>query len=494
MPVTTTFTALLNAGVRLQDAEELERAYAAEPDFLDGLEAVATIIALKQIPSAIPPAGEPWKKIYTCMTEEMQKGADADNAWRTAIDTLITDQMVAVAISSAVAVRHRAILEFEAQKGAKKRFKTKDYLKGLRQLGYTFRMNELDDSIEVNGERISDSLTAKIRCQMRDAGFLRTAEMEDAYIAQAYLKRYHPIKEYLMGLVWNGEDNIHRLSEHFTDAHAVFEVWLRKWMIGACAKVFEAEQNPMFVLDGAQGIGKSEFVRWLCPLKERFVEAALAPDDKDSDVRLITMWIWEVSELGATTRKSDYEALKAFLTKRTVTVRVPYGRYDIKKPACASFIGTVNNSSGVLSDPTGSRRFLMCQLTDIDWTYQQTLDIAQVWAEAMAAYIAHEDWRLTPDEARKAVEINELYEIEDIVEGILKKHFTIDPTEETWWMPTAEILKILENPYLGAMRGTTKSNAMMLAATMTRLKCKKRKSTNINGQRVWGYHGIRIKP
>lgn len=126
-----------------------------------------------------------------------------------------------------------------------------------------------------------------------------------------------------------------------------------------------------------------------------FIEAPINTDDKDSEIRLISAWIWEVSELGATTRKADYEALKAFLTTRKVTVRKPYGRHDISKPALASFIGTINNSSGIFSDPTGSRRFLVSKIEEINWDYSVSIDPTDVWAEAMAAYLAGESWKLT---------------------------------------------------------------------------------------------------
>lgn len=482
-----TLASLINAGIRLPDAEELERAYQDQPDFLDGLEQVATVLALKQQPNSLPPTGEPWLSIYTGMSADMASGVDVDQAFRNALAGL--DSIIQRSLVNAVSARMQSILDFEAQKGSKKRFKTKDYLIGLKQLGYSFKLNESNDTIEVNGAPISDALRAKIRCQMRDAGFLQTGEMEDAYFAEAYNQRYHPVKQYLLSLAWDGEKHIETLSSYFQDQYGTFATWLRKWLIGACAKVFEAEQNPMLVLDGPQNLGKSEFVKWLAkPLPGYFIESPINPEDKDCDIRLISRWIWEVSELGATMRKADFEALKFFLTKRDVTVRKAYGRDDIHKPALASFIGTVNNVGGILNDPTGSRRFLITKLDAIDWSYA-ALDPNQVWAEAMAAYLAKEDWRLTADERVQASQINEFYEIDDVIEGLLKKYFRVEPGNYVWWISTTDILSILES---NGLRGNSKSNAMMLAATMARLGCQKVKNTNLQGQRVWGYRGIEI--
>jgi len=251
----------------------------------------------------------------------------------------------------------------------------------------------------------------------------------------------------------------------------------------------------MLVLDGPQGIGKSEFVRWLVPSALRggyFIDGPINTDDKDSEIRLMSKWVWEVSELGATTRKADYEALKGFLTRRSVTVRKPYGRHDIEGPAMASFIGTVNNSSGILSDPTGHRRFLFTRIEAIDWNYSKDITPEQVWGEAMAAYLSREDWKLSQTERLRQSEIAEFYEVDDIIEGALKTYFKVRPDDFTAWTPTSEILKILEDPFKGSLRGTSKANSMSLAATMTRLGLAKKRRTNTTGQQVWGYCGVEL--
>ncbi|KPL70102.1 hypothetical protein ADN00_18845 [Ornatilinea apprima] len=487
------FKTLLNAGVAPTDAEELEKHFEGEPDFLDGLEQIAQIMALKELPGLVPPTGEPWRSIHENMSQDMANGEDADTAWRNAIAKF--DPAVAIAITGALNLRMKVILDFEQQKGKKKRVKTIEYVKVLQhQLGYDFKLNECTDNIEVNGSPIHDHLAAQIRSQMRDLGFERSQVVEDAYVSLAFQQRYHPVRQYLTSLNYDGGNYIAELASFFKDKYGMFPIWLRKWMIGACAKVFEAEQNPMLVLDGRQGIGKSEFVKWLAkPLQDYFIEAPINTEDKDSDIRLFSYWIWEVSELGATTRRADYEALKAFLTKRKVTVRKPYGHYDINKPAMASFIGTVNNSSGILNDPTGSRRFHISHLEGINWDYT-SIEPDLVWAEAMAAYLARESWQLTKDEEKRAQEINEEYEITDPVEDLIRKHFKIQVGNQTWWMPTADILSILEDPFAGGLKGNTRSNAMALAGAMKKIGLEKKKQRNSNGQPVWGYVGIAYGP
>ena len=117
------------------------------------------------------------------------------------------------------------------------------------------------------------------------------------------------------------------------------------------------------VLDGPHDEGKSAFARWLCPPARPVRRRRLSPDDKDCSRLALRSLIWEVSELGATTRRADTEALRGFLSHE-VSTRSP-------SPRSASFIGTVNNSAGLFSDPTGNWCSLATTVAAIDWAYQQ---------------------------------------------------------------------------------------------------------------------------
>ena len=348
-----------------------------------------------------------------------------------------------------------------------RKVKSADLVKFLEAQGWRCRLNICDDSIEVNGERLSDVMRAQMRSRLRDAGLGKfLAAAEDALLADAARRPYHPVREYLEGLQWDGYRQIADLAGHFTDAHGVFGLYLRKWLVGAVARAYTGQQNAMLVLDGPQGVGKSAFARWLCPLPGLFVDGGISPDSKDCSLLALRSWIWEVSELGATTRRNDVEALKGFLSREVFTLRPAYGHYDIMKPALASFIGTVNNSGGLFSDPTGSRRFWATTVTAIDWSYQQKIDVHQLWAEACKAYKEGELWTLTPEEAQQAREINANYEVEDPVENLLRRQYHLDPEDREHWTSTADILLMLQ---ANGLQGNTRANAMLLSDTLKRL-------------------------
>jgi len=363
--------------------------------------------------------------------------------------------------------------------------KTAEFITALTSLGYKFRLNQLNDDVEVNGEPLSDHKAAEIRARMWDAGYTKYHRlMEDAYTYNASKTPYHPIKDYLENVNYDGQAHIDRLSRHFADRQNVFHLWLKKWLVGSVAKIYENYQNPMLILDGAQGRGKSYFARWLCPndLHRHFVESAINPENNDHRILLATTWLWEVSELGSTTRKSDREALKAFITTQFITARKPYGKRPINKPTMASFIGTVNDEAGFLNDPTGSRRFLSCTLLEIDWDYT-LLDIDNIWAEALYLYRSGYQYRLSHEEKGLQHDINEHYEIEDPWGAEVIRRYRITDNNDDF-VAGADILIAIGRDALEIR------NTMRLSRVMKKLGIEKTKREQPDGSRPNGYMGI----
>lgn len=353
----------------------------------------------------------------------------------------------------------------------------------LRTLGYRFALNLANQTIEVNGFPITDITAAAIRTAARDNGMKHMGALEDAYMVEAQRNGYHPIKNYLNGLVWDGEDHITALASKLeSDSGAVdygdgqapvsiHAIYLYRWLIGCVAKIFAGAQNPMLVWDSLQGLGKSLLARWLCPLPEYFIEGAINVSDKDSELRLMSKWIWEVSELDATTRKADVSALKAFITRGVVTVRKAYGRNDVSGHAMASFIGTVNNSTGFLADETGSRRFYIVKLNRIDWSYRE-LDVAQIWAQAVHLYLHGEPYELTSEERAAQGRINAQYEVETPLEDWMQQYFMLTG-DDSDRLTMGEIINHLRNKDI-KLSGPERAQAGELARVLTRLGVKKK--------------------
>jgi hypothetical protein len=382
--------------------------------------------------------------------------------------------------------------------------KPSDYKKVLTAFGYEFSVNDMNDLIYINGNRMSDLLMSKIMTDLREYDYKSREVAVDAISSVALEHKFNPITDYLNSLtwdgyydgpIWTGVDQIRNLCDYIKDKDGIFPILFRKFLIGAVCRVLgprPGQQHPMLVLDGPQGIGKSRFVWWLgSPLPAFYIQNAINPNDKDFLILLISKFIWEVEELGSTLRRSDIESLKAFLSKEIINVRKPYGHDEIVKPATASFIGTINSTGGFLADPTGHRRFRVCTLTSIDWDYDKSIDVNQIWAQAVALSKGGETWELDSEIQKKMVEINSLYEVDDPLQYDIINHFNVEPEEHNKTMATAEIIHTLRNADL-IFGGSDQQIAVRIASILNKLGCEKA-NIRVDGisTRVW--RGVSLK-
>ena len=365
--------------------------------------------------------------------------------------------------------------------------KTDDYINAINASGVELKLNQMSDRIELgDGLPITKIESAAILNRLQDYDMKDTGRMRNAIMEAALRNKYHPVRDYLDTLRWDGETHFDRLMDCLTMSSPAARVFWRKWLIGSIAKMLNAQQNYMLVLLGGQGKGKSRLAEWLCPIPHLFYEGPINPDDKDSLIRLINNWIWEVAELDATTRRAERSALKHFITTKIVKVRVPYGEYDTEKPAAASLIGTINaDGTGFLHDPTGNRRFAVVHLDDIDWSYTR-IDRDQLWAELYDAYLSGERWELTPYEQEIQAEINGGHMMVSPLEELLLQYYEIDRTNTDQFTPTMEILERLTN--LG-LKGDQFKQKMELTAILTKMGLKA-DQRRVQGGRMRGYRGI----
>lgn len=316
----------------------------------------------------------------------------------------------------------------------------------IKENGFDFRLNDLDDSLEISykgkWQRLTDPLKAIVTITMREAGYgSKKAEGEakpglaalwEGIMAHAYANRHNPVKAYFAKAASDykpqGKDNlgnpipytIPEFSKWVYSQDDMFSTWLFRWMVGVAHKAFTGSRNPMLVLGGNQEIGKSTLAEYLSPLPRLFVRGSISPDNKDHRIRLANNIIWEVDELGSTTRRKDADALKSFITLSEVFERLPYGVFPVLKPAICSFIGTFNpDGAGVLNDPTGTTRFLVTKLNHIG-DYRGKTNFDELWQEA--AYFQREfphSRHLTKEEAKIRRAINAEHEIQSALGEVI---------------------------------------------------------------------------
>lgn len=363
---------------------------------------------------------------------------------------------------------------------------TEDYIRALYASGFKLRLNQMSDRLEFRDEPLTDMQESVMLNRLQDLGLKSVSRMRTAMHEMAVRNKYHPVREYLDALPeWDGRSRFDELMGKLEMSSPMPEVFWRKFLIGSIAKVLDGAQNFMLVLMSKQGTGKSRLARWLCPIDKLFFEGPINPDNKDSAIRLINYWMWEVAELDATTRRADVAALKFFVTQKIVTVRVPYGRYDISKPAAASFIGTINPDGTQFLADTENRRFAIVHLEDIDFSYTD-IDRQQFWAEIYAAYNAGEAYELTTHEREVQEEINSDHITESPLEAILLAHYDLDPSRPGEVIMAHELLERLE---LLGLKGDQFKNKMELGKVLARHGINRRQK-RIDGKRQYVYEGV----
>ena len=273
------------------------------------------------------------------------------------------------------------------------------------------KYNEMKNDLELDGKTIPDAEGIELQRWMfvnYSIDFSK-AVAEDAFISVANKHTYHPIREYLKGLEWDGVSRIDDwLCEYCKcpDDIKIIKTYARRWLIAGVARIMVPGEKAdnMLILQGAQDIGKSTLFEALCPEAKYFSDTRIDLGNKDADamLQLQGIWIYEFAEVD-TLRGTSNARMKAFITSRTDKFRAPYGRRIQEYPRQCLLAGTANKSD-FLRDPTGSRRYWPVRIP-----HGMIIDIAgllkvrdQLWAEAVHLYLQHWAARdLANDEGRE---------------------------------------------------------------------------------------------
>jgi predicted P-loop ATPase len=215
--------------------------------------------------------------------------------------------------------------------------------------------------------------------------------------------RFHPIKQYLESLYWDGVPRVERLFIDYlgaADTHYVRSV-TRKMLLAAVTRIYEpgCKFDQMLVLIGPQGAGKSSLLAKLG--RKWFSDSLRTFENKEAGEHLQAGWIFEIGELAAmTNRNSTSEEVKAFLSKTEDRYRVAYDRQVSEFPRKCVFFGSTNTRQ-FLHDNTGNRRFwpVECHVTTPTrnhWKEFTDDEVGQLWAEVLTYY--REGERLSLDD------------------------------------------------------------------------------------------------
>jgi putative DNA primase/helicase len=247
-----------------------------------------------------------------------------------------------------------------------------------------------------DGDPWKDEDDAALRHYIEKVWHVTSAvKIADAVAIVQAKNQFHPVRDYLSSLRWDGNERLDSLFIDYLGAEdcPYTRAVTRKSLVAAVARIMRpgCKFDYMPVLVGKQGLGKSYMIsrlggRW-------FSDSLTCVTGKEAYEQLHGYWIFEMAEMAAT-KKVEIEAIKHFITKQEDVFRLPYGRRTSQFPRQCVFFGTTNDQE-FLRDRTGNRRFWPVDIgviapTKSLWEDLTQDEINQVWAEAVVRYAADE--------------------------------------------------------------------------------------------------------
>lgn len=270
----------------------------------------------------------------------------------------------------------------------------------VERLELTLKYDEFARRMLVNGEPMTDELVNHFwfEVERRFAFSPKNDKWFKFIIDAAMQNRFHPVRDYLGGLIWDGVKRIDTWLINYAGARdsEYVRAVSRLVLIAAVRRVRQpgCKFDEMLILQSkTQGWDKSTALATLAVRPEWFTDSVdLGLSDKEANEQLPGRWIAEISDLR--NRKRDVAHVKAFLSRQVDSARKAYGRLREDVPRQCVLFGTTNEERWAI-DPTGNRRFWPVTLGrpfDVE-ALRRNRD--QLWAEAAAAEAAGESIRLS---------------------------------------------------------------------------------------------------
>ncbi|NLC41157.1 MAG: hypothetical protein GX763_09615 [Clostridiaceae bacterium] len=257
-------------------------------------------------------------------------------------------------------------------------------------------------------------------------GVSNIRKTDSAFALAADSNSFHPVREYLNSLTWDGVKRVPTLFADYLGAEPspYLEEVSKIHLTAAVARIFKpgVKYDHLLSLQGPQGIGKSTLIRILAS-NEWFNDSIETINGKETFELLQGSWLIELGEMNAT-RKADKDQFKQFLTKTVDIYRVAYGRFTSRFPRQCIFWGTGNDIE-FLRDGTGERRYfpvkcsVILPMKDVFEDLPKERD--QIWAEALHYWKHGQRLYLTPKMEQIANEIRDQHKELNPKAGLIRE-------------------------------------------------------------------------
>ena len=290
--------------------------------------------------------------------------------------------------------------------------------------------------------------------QIRDYGINCWDRDLIRYINSSYIPSYHPFQLYFEELPeWDGQDRLEDLAGRIsTDTHWI--CYFHRWMLALTAqwmnrKQLHANSVAPLLISTEQGWQKSTFCKSIVPepLQAYYTDQMDLAGSRLEN-KLALMGLINLDEFDRLSPRRMAQ-LKNLMQMPALTVRKAYQQHYQQLPRIASFIGT-SNRKDLLTDPTGSRRFLCVEVKHaIDCTH---LDLDQIYAQLKTELLQGARFWFTHEEEKEIQEHNAAFYQASPEEEIFQAHFRAAlPDEDGELLSLAEIIEVMRNFHRGLL-------------------------------------------
>ena len=305
------------------------------------------------------------------------------------------------------------------------------------------------------------------------------------YVQSEEVPEYNPVQGLLGSLPkWDGQNHIARIFGRIPGITSEQLNYLTIWLRSAVAHWMQMDMlhgnECVPTLIGAQGCGKTTFVRRLLPqqLREYYLDHLNLSNKFDKEMALTNNLFVNLDELDAI-RPSQQSSLKQTLSVSKVNGRPIFGRAQEDRPRFASFVATTNNRHP-LKDATGSRRYICILIPDgqmIDNTGD--IDYGQLYAQVTYELLEQKaPYWFNNDEVARIQQLNQDFmEKKDLGEMFVACFRQPQEGEVVKTMNCGEIISLMQKDYPTLQN--TVGNKVRLGKTISALGFKHKDHSHV---------------
>lgn len=344
-------------------------------------------------------------------------------------------------------------------------------------IAYDIILKRNISSVDNTPVEVDDNYTYGHICNLCNLNNIDRGLVREFIHMLAQDNKYNSFKFIMDNVTWDGVSRFDDFCNTIEVPKPYYEVrrlYLKKWLQQMLyLSLNEDKYNRkigryILVFQGGQYGGKTTWVKNLLPAEysDNYIGTGRVLDTHN-DMNIygnIKYLIVELGELEQSFKKSDINNFKAFFGRYEDTLNIKYLAHPVTFMRTTSFVASVNETS-FLKDPTGSTRFFVLPVKDINGMHG--LDMLQLYKEILETTDIYK-FDMTKEEREIQAVGNKEFEMPDIIEEVFLDNFDVIAEKDEGDYFSA--VQILEQMGYGK-KDITHNRRIDIGRVLTKYKC-----------------------